>query len=217
MKSMLIIGLGDFGHHLCHQLVKMKNEVMVIDKNEAAIEDLNGIAHSRLIADCTSSNVLEKIGVSNFDICFVCIDADFKTSLIIVNLLKELGAKYVISQTDDDVLAKFLLKNGADEIIYPNSDSAVRAAVKYSSEYIFDYINLDAEYSIYEITPIKEWVGKSILESKIREKYDTYIIGIYSADGKKTIMPNPNTVIKAADHLMVLAHAKTIELLLKKM
>ncbi len=216
MKSMLIIGLGDFGHHLCRQLVKMKNEVMVIDKKETAIDDLKDIAHSRLIADCTSKGVLERIGVESFDICFVCIDSDFKSNLIIVNLLKELGAKYVISQTDDDTLAKFLLKNGADEIIYPNSDSAHRAAVKYSSEYIFDYIDLDAEYSIYEITPIKEWIGKSILESKIRQTYDTYIIGINDREGKK-IMPSPETVIKASDHLIVLAHEKTVQDFLKKM
>lgn len=217
MKSMLIIGLGDFGHHLCRQLVKMKNEVMVIDKNESAIDDLKDIAHSRLIADCTSKNVLERVGVANFDMCFVCIDADFKSSLIVVSLLKELGAKYVVSQTDDDTLAKFLLNNGADEIIYPNSDSAVRAAVKYSSEYIFDYIDLGAEYSIYEISPIKDWIGKSILDSRIREKYDTYIIGINSTDGKKTVMPNPKTIIKSTDHLMVLAHEKTIQIFLKKM
>ncbi len=217
MKSMLVIGLGDFGHHLCRQLVKMKNEVMVIDKEETALDDLKDIAHSRLIADCTSRNVLERVGVSNFDICFVCVDADFKSSLIIVDHLKSLGAQYIVSQTDDDVLAKFLMQNGADEIIYPNSDSALRAAVKYSSEYIFDYIDLGAEYSIYEITPIREWVGKSILESRIREKYDTYIIGINSADGKKTVMPNPNTVIKGTDHLMVLAHEKTIQAFLKKM
>ena len=217
MKSMLIIGLGDFGHHLCRQLVEMKNEVMVVDKNEAALDDVHDIVSSRIIADCTSRSVLEKIGVNNFDMCFVCIDADFKTSLMIVSMLKELGAKRVVSQTDDDVLAKFLLKNGADEIIYPNKDSALRCAVKFSSEYIFDYIDLGAEHAIYEITPIKEWVGRSILESRIREKYDTYIIGIFSEDGKKTIMPSPKTVIQATDHLMVLAHAKDVEVFLKKM
>ncbi len=217
MKSMLIIGLGDFGHHLCRQLVKLKNQVMVIDKNERAIDDLKNITNAKMIADCTSRSVLEKVGVDNFDVCFVCIDSDFKSNLIIVNLLKELGAKYVVSQTDDDTLAKFLLTNGADEIIYPNSDSAVRASVKYSSEYIFDYIELDAEYSIYEIAPIREWIDKSIIDSKIRQKYDTYIIGINSAEGKKKIMPSPNTVIKATDHLIVLTHEKTVQTLLKKM
>lgn len=217
MKNMLIIGIGDFGHHLCHQLFRMKNEVMVIDKREAAIEDLKDIARSRLVADCTSKSSLERIGVSNFDTCFVCIDSDFKSNLIIVNLLKELGAKHVVSQTDDDTLAKFLLTNGADEIIYPNRDSAVRVAVKYSSEHIFDYVNLTADYSIYEISPVKAWVDKSILESKIRENYDTYIIAIRSKNGDMKVMPSPHTILKATDHLMVLAHENTMQQLLKKM
>ena len=168
MKSMLIIGLGDFGHHLCRQLVRMKNEVMVIDKEEAAIDDLKDYTNARLVADCTSKDVLDKIGVWNFDVCFVCISSNFKNNLIIVNLLKELGAKNVVSQTDDQTLAEFLLRNGADEIIYPNSDSAIRAAVRYSSEHVFDYVNLKAGYSIYEISPIKAWIGKSIIEHCVR-------------------------------------------------
>lgn len=217
MKSVLVVGLGDFGHHLCRQLVRMKNEVMVIDKDERAIDDLKDVTDARMIADCTSRNVLERVGVKSFDVCFVCIDADFKSSLLIVSLLKELGAKHVVCQTDDDTLAKFLLKNGADEIIYPNSDSAIRAAVKYSSEYIFDYMDLSAEYAIYEIAPIKDWVGRSILDSNIRQKYDAYIIGINHADGHKEMMPSPNVVIDATDHLLVLAHEKTIQTLLKRM
>lgn len=217
MKSILIIGLGDFGHHLCRQLVKLKNQVFVVDKSEQALDDVKDIASTRLVADCSSKAVLENIGVSNFDICFVCIDSDFKSNLIIVSLLKELNAKYVISQTNDDILDKFLLKSGADEIIYPNKDSAIRAAVKYSSEHIFDYIEIKSEYSIYEISPVKSWINKSIIESNIREKYDTYIIGIIDEFGKTLMMPAPKTIIKATDHLMVLAHDKTIEKLLKKM
>lgn len=217
MKSMLVIGLGDFGHHLVRNLIRMKNEVLIVDKNEAAIEDVKGLVNSALIADCTSRAVLEKLGVSNFDMCFVCIDSDFKSSLIVVSLLKELGAKYVVCQTDDDILGKFFLKNGADEVIYPNSDSAVRCAVKYSSEHIFDYIELKSDYSVYEITPLKEWVGKSILESQVRQRYDTYIIGILDKNGGSNIMPSPATVIEESDHLMVLAHEKTMEKLVKIM
>lgn len=217
MKSMLVIGLGDFGHHLCYQLVKMENEVMAIDKNERAVDDLSGVVHSRLVADCTSQKVLEKIGVSNFDVCFVCIDSDFQSSLIIVDLLRKLHAQHIVCQTENDTLAEFLIRNGADEIIYPDRDSAIRASVKYSSEHIFDYIDLGAEYSIYKITPIKRWVGKSILDSSIREKDDTYIIGINAADGSQNIMPSPDTVIKEDDHLIILANEKTMAALLKKM
>lgn len=217
MKSMLVIGLGDFGHHLCKQLVRMENEVMAIDKNEKAVDDLSEVVHSRLVADCTSQKVLEKIGVSIFDVCFVCIDSDFQSSLIIVDLLKKLNAKHIVCQTENDTLAEFLIRNGADEIIYPDRDSAVRASVKYSSEHIFDYIDLGGEYSIYKISPVKKWIGKSILDSNIREKDNIYIIGINAADGTQNFMPSPNTIIKEDDHLIILANEKTMALLLKKM
>ncbi len=217
MKSMLVIGLGDFGHHLCRHLQQMKNEILAIDKSEEALEDLEEVVSSRLIADCTSKNTLERIGVRNFDLCFVCIGGDFKSNLIIVSLLKELGAKYVVSETDDEMLGRLLLSNGADEIIHPNKDSARRAAVKYSSEYVFDYLKLKGGYSIYEITPLKEWIGKSIVASRIRERFDTYIISVISADEQTSVMPSPDTVIQGTDRLMVLTHEETMKNLLRKM
>ncbi len=217
MKSMLLIGLGDFGHHLCRHLIRMKNEVLIIDKSEEALEDIADLASSSMIADCTSRSVLESIGVRNFDMCFVCIGTDFRSNLIIVSTLKELGAKYIVSETDDEMLEKLLLNNGADEVIHPNKDSAIRSAVKYSSEHIFDYLHLSAGYSIYEITPLREWVGRSIIESRIREMYDTYIIGIKENETRTDIMPSPGTVIKSTDKLLILAHETTMDDLLKKM
>ncbi len=216
MKSILIIGLGDFGRHLCRNLVKLKNEIMIIDKDETALEDLTDLVTSSMIADCTQRNVLQSLGVSSFDFCFVCIGSNFQSNLIITNTLKELGAKYVVSQTNDETLANFLLRNGADDIIHPNKDSAMRAAVKYNNDSIFDYIELKDGYSIYEITPIKEWIGKSILESDIRVKHDVYIIGIISPSGGIDIMPSPHTIIKSDNRLMVLANEKTIDRLLKR-
>lgn len=211
MHSMLIIGLGDFGHHLCVNLVKMKNEVLLMDKSEEALEDLQDIAAECIIGDCTSKTVLEKVGVRNFDVCFVCVGSDFKSNLIIVTLLKELGAQYIVSQTDDAMLEKLLLNNGANDVIHPNKSAATRAAVSYSSSHIFDYLKLRGGYSIYEITPLKDWIGKSIMESDIRAKYETYIIGIITPDKKTNIMPSPDSVIHAEDRLMILTHEKTME------
>ncbi len=153
MKSILIIGLGSFGHYLCHDLAALKNEIMLIDRDETAIEDLLNVATTSLIADCTRETVLRRVGVDSFDICFVCIEDDFQSSLEITSLLKDLGAKYVVSLSANEVHSKFLLRNGADEVIHPNSDSAMRAAVKYNDDHVFDFIDLKNGYSIYEITP----------------------------------------------------------------
>lgn len=221
MKSILIIGLGDFGHYLCRDLASMKNEVMIVDRDESALEDLLDIATSSLIADCTRESVLKKLGVRNFDICFVCISDNFQSNLEITSLLKDLGAKYVVSQVSSEVHAKFLLRNGADEVIHPNKGSAMRAAVKYNNDNVFDYINVKNEYAVYEITPLKEWLGKSILESNIRARYDVYVVAIISSPGEAhsvtQYMPSPQTVIQPGDHLLVLASEQMMDRLLKKM
>ncbi len=216
-KSFLIIGLGDFGSYLCRDLAKLKNEIMIVDKDERALEDLLDVATSSLIADCTRESVLKKIGVGNFDVCFVCISHDFQSNLEVTSLLKELGAQYVVSQAANDAHVKFLLKIGADEVIHPNRDSAKRAAVKYNSEHVFDYVDLKDGYSVYEITPLPEWVGRSILDSNIRARYDIYIVAVIRAGGGTEFMPGPQTVIGHGDHLMVLTNEETMENLLRKL
>ena len=130
MKSVLIIGLGRFGQHLCRQMVERKNEVMVIDVKEDNVEAMMPLVTSAQIGDCTNVEVLKSIGVGNFDICFVCIGTNFQSSLEITSLLKENGAKYVVSKATRDIQAKFLLRNGADEVVYPDRDIAEKTAVR---------------------------------------------------------------------------------------
>ena len=95
MKTVLIIGLGKFGHHLCNDLVRLGNEVMIVDQRESVMEDLLPIVTSAKIGDCTNELVVKSIGVRNFDLVFVCIGDNFQSSLEITSLLKELGAEYV--------------------------------------------------------------------------------------------------------------------------
>ena len=133
MKSILIIGLGRFGQHLCRQMVERKNEVMVIDVKEDNVEAMMPIVTSAQIGDCTNVEVLKSIGVGNFDICFVCIGTNFQSSLEITSLLKENGAKYVVSKATRDIQAKFLLRNGADEVVYPLRRKQRSATVRTTS------------------------------------------------------------------------------------
>lgn len=215
MKSVLMIGMGRFGHHLCKNMLELGNEVMVIDENEKAVEDLTPIVTGILIGDCTNPDVLSNLGVGNYDICFVCIGSNFQSSLEITSQLKELGAKYVVSKANRDIHAKFLLRNGADEVIYPDRDIAEKVAKKFSSDNVFDYIELTDDYSVYEIPPLTKWVGRSIAASDIRASYNISILGIKHPDGKVTMLPGPDYIINAADHLMVLGSSKDLDKLLK--
>ena len=215
MKSVLIIGLGRFGHHLCKNMAELGNEVMIIDSEEKAVEDLAPIATSVLIGDCTNPEVLKNLGVGNYDICFVCIGSNFQSSLEITSQLKELGAKYVVSKATRDIQAKFLLRNGADEVVYPDRDIAEKAAKKFTANNVFDYIELSKDYSVYEIPPLKNWVGKSIIDSNIRPKYHISILGVKHVDGDVTMLPPADYVIQESDHLMIIGSSTYVQQLLK--
>ena len=213
-KSFLIIGLGRFGSHLCKNLADLGNEVMIVDKNEELLEPLLPYAVDARIGDCTKEVVLKSIGPSNFDKCFVCIGSDFQNSLEITSLLKELGAKYVISKACRDVHAKFLLRNGADEIIYPDREIAEKSAIMYSSDSIFDYFNLAEDFSMYELAPLDEWIGKTIAQVNFRRKYNINISAVHTKGGT-AFMPPADYVFKEDEHLMVVGKNEDIGAILK--
>lgn len=214
MKSILIIGLGRFGQHLCKKMVEQKNEVMVIDIKEDNVEAMMPLVTSAQIGDCTNVEVLKSIGISNFDICFVCIGTNFQSSLEITSLLKENGAKHVISKATRDIQAKFLLRNGADEVIYPDRDIAEKVAIRYSASHVFDYIELNDEYSIFEIPVAVEWVGKTIKEVNFRAKYKVSILGYKRGESTK-LLPMADHVFHEKEHLMVVGRIEDVEKLLK--
>ena len=200
MKSILIIGMGRFGHHLCYNLARLGNQIMIVDEVEERLEPMLPYVVSAKIGDCTNEAVLQSLGISNFDICFICIGTNFQSSLEITSLVKEMGAKRVISKATRDIHAKFLLRNGADEVIYPDRDIAEKLAVRYSANHVFDYIELAEGYSIYEIPPLPQWVGKSLKELSIRNKYRINIIAS-KENGQAKIMPGADYVIRENDHL----------------
>lgn len=210
MKSFLIIGMGSFGHHLCRALAEQKCEIMVVDRDGENLEDVLPLVVSAKVGDCTHEEVLRSFSVESFDACFVCLgDNNVLHSLQITSLLKELGAKKVFSKADDDVQAKFLLRNGADEIIYPELEVASTIAVSESSDSIFDCIRLTADYSIYELAPMKRWLGKSLKELNFRVKYNLTVIAAIR-DG--VIRPNlsPDYLFKEEEHLLVLGRIEDI-------
>ena len=210
MKSFLIIGMGSFGHHLCRALAEQKCEVMIVDQNSEALEDMLPLVVSAKVGDCTHEEGLRSFGVESFDACFVCLgDSNILGSLQITSLLKELGARKVFSKADDDVQAKFLLRNGADHVIYPELEAAVRLAVSESSDSIFDCIPLTADHSIYELEPMERWLGKSLKELNFRVKYHLTVIGIKRGE---IIIPNlsPDYAFRKDEHLLVLGRIEDI-------
>lgn len=216
MKSVLIIGLGKFGHHLCQNMVRLGNEVMIVDEQEDVMEDLLPFVTSAKVGDCTNPDVLKSLGVGNFDLCFICIGTNFQSSLEITDQVKELGARYVISKANRDIHAKFLLKNGADEVIYPDRDIAERLAIRLSANHVFDYVELTDGFGIYEIPPSDEWIGKTISEVNFRAKYHVSILGTRKEE-RTSLLPAADHVFKKDEHLMVIGKMEDVDRLLSRL
>lgn len=210
MKSILLIGLGRFGRHIAEKLNALNHQVMAVDRREGRVDAILPFVTNAQIGDSTNPDFLTSLGIRNFDFCIVAIGDDFQSSLETTSLLKELGAKLVVSRAASDVHAKFLLRNGADEIIYPEKQLANWVAIRYSADHIFDYIELDDDHAIFEIQVPKDWVGKTVGELDVRKKYNVNIMGL-KEDGKMNLSITPETGITDRQTLMVLGTMKQIQ------
>lgn len=214
MKSVLLIGLGRFGRHMAEKLLEEGNEVLGVDICEERVNDAMDMLTNAQIGDATNELFVESLGVRNFDLCVVAIGNNFQNSLETTALLKDYGAPFVLSRANRDVHAKFLLRNGADRIVYPEKEMAQRMAVKYGNDNIFDCIELTDEYSIYEIPVPESWVGKSILEKDVRKKYG---ISILATKRLETLYPLPGAehVFAEDENLIILGHFQDVRAVIK--
>ena len=210
MKSILLIGLGRFGKHIAMKLHELNHEVMAIDKQEERVEEVISFVTNAQIGDSMNESFLRSLGVGNFDVCIVAIGNDFQSSLETTSLLKELGAKMVVSRAGRDVQAKFLLRNGADEIVYPEKQLANWTAIRYSSDHIFDYIALDNDYAIFEIEIPNNWIGHTVGEINIRRKYNINIMAV-KKNGKLDLTVTPDTRFMEGEALLVLGKNRDIQ------
>lgn len=215
MKNILIIGLGRFGKHLALKFTELGDEVMVIDRHEEAVQEvMNTVTHAQ-VGDCMKIEVLRSLGVNNFDICFVCMGEDFQSSLEVTDLLKTLGAKYVVSKAGRDIHAKFLLKNGADEIVYPEKDMAEKVAVRFSSNHLVDFFAISEDFAIYEIFVPDSWNGKSIINLNVRARYNINILAVRKSDNELNANPGPDYVFSKDERILVLSNHRNIKQFIK--
>ena len=185
-KNVLLIGAGRFGKHMAMQLNQLGHQVMAVDTDENRIND------------------------GNFDVCMVTIGDSFQNSLETTSLLKELGARYVVSRAERDVQEKFLLRNGADAVVYPEKHEAKWAAVRYTADHILDLIQLDNTHAILEVEVPESWLGKSIIELDIRKKYGVNIMAIKHNDSIN-VNVEPDIVLTEDITLLVLGDYKNLK------
>lgn len=210
MKNILLIGLGRFGRHIAMKLDELGHQVMAVDNDEHRVDSVLPFVTNAQIGDSTNEDFLQSLGVGNFDVCIVAIGDNFQNSLETTSLLKELGAKMVVSRAARDVQAKFLLRNGADEVVYPERQLADWTAIRYSSDHILDYIELDQEHAIFELTVPEDWVGKTIGQLDIRKKYNINIMAL-KTNNTMNLRITPDTLLSADSTMLVLGEMTHIQ------
>ena len=210
MKNILLIGLGRFGKHIAMQLNEMGHEIMAVDINEERVNRILPFVTNAQIGDSTDASFLESLGIGNFDICFVTIGGSFQNSLETTSLLKELGANLVISRAERDVQEKFLLRNGADRVVYPEKQVAKWASIRYADDHILDYMEVDASHAIFEVAIPDEWIGRSVGELDIQRRYNINILAV-KKEREVSVTISVDTVLEADSTLLVLGDYKAIQ------
>ena len=207
MKSILLIGLGT---RLAERLSETHAEVLAVDKSEKNVNAVLPFVTDALIGDGTDEEFVKSLGVHNFDACIVAIGTDFQSSLETASLLKESGAKRVISRASSDRQANLLLKIGADEIVFPEKQIADWAAIRYGADNVFDYLKISGEYSVFEVGVPESWAGKTVTEVDVRRKYGVNIVAL-KKNGTVDPVITPDTVFTAGETLLVLGKFKELQ------
>ena len=209
MKSFVIIGCGRFGASVAKTLSSLGNEVMVIDKSEERIQEISEEVTYAVQADVMDEGVLNDLGLTNFDVVVVSIGSDIEASIMATLVAKEMGIKTVIGKALSDLHGKVLYKIGADKVIFPERDMGVRVAHNLVSTNILDFIEISPDYSILEITAIKEWENKSLEDLKLPKKHGINIMAIKRGNNVK-ISPTREVVIESGDILVVIGNTANI-------
>ncbi len=210
MKSILLIGLGRFGKHIAMKLRELNHEVMAVDRNEDLVQEILPFVTNAQIGDSTNEEFLRSLGVDNYDVCIVAIGDDFQSSLETTSLLKELGAGMVVSRAATDVQEKFLLRNGADEVVYPEKQLARWTAIRCSADHILDYIEIDGDHAIFEVPIPKAWLGKTVGQVDIRKKFSINILAVKTGRKLDSFI-TPDTMLSEEKTLMVMGKYKDLQ------
>ena len=209
MKSVLIVGAGQFGIHIAKRMVELRCEIMAVDSDEECINAILPYATNAQIGDSTNADFMNSLGIPDFDVCIVTISDSFQDSLETTALLKDLGARKVISRAQNDIQEKFLLRNGADETVYPEKQTAVRLAIKEASDDILDVFQLDRDINIYEVRVPKAWNNKTLTELDIRKKHNLNVIAVKTKE--QLVLPTPDMILNSEDAVLLLGNMQDIQ------
>lgn len=218
MKQFVVIGIGRFGSAVAETLCKLGHEVLVIDRDDEAVQKISEKVTHAVTADATDENVLKSLGVRNFDVAVIAIGSDIQSSILTTLMLKDMGVEYIVAKAQNELHAKVLLKIGADRIVFPERDMGERVAHNLISSNILEYIELSSEHSIIEYAVPKSWEGKDLRDINMRAKFGVTVVALRNINDEHiNISPKADSKIREGDIMIVIGDNDDLKKLEKKM
>ena len=210
MKSFVVIGLGRFGSETARSLCRQGCEVLVLDNSGELVQAISDDVTQAVVGDARDKEVLRALGVKDFDCAIVAIGDSLADSVLATMNLKELGVPYVICKAHDDTHREVLKKLGADRVVIPEKEQAVRLAKSLASRNVLDYIELSEDYGIIDVPAPASWHHKSLIELNVRAKLGVNILAVKRA-GEITVSPSADFRIEEGDVMVVLGDTTALK------
>lgn len=209
-KQFIILGAGRFGSSVATKLVELGAEVMIVDKSESVIQQIADKVTYAVAADVTAEGSLNALGIRNFDTAVVTIGDDIQASILVTITLKELGVNHIVAKAQNALHAKVLYKIGADRVVFPEREMGLKVAKNLMASNVIDFIELSADYSIVEISPLQDWIDKSIREVNVRGNYGLNIIALKKGAEMK-INLSADYMIERGDIMVVIGNNEDLK------
>lgn len=209
MKSVIVLGLGRFGTALAKKLYEKDVEVMAVDRDYTIVQRLSDKVSYAVQADITDEKALRDLGIANFDIAIIATAGNLESSIEATLICKDEGIKTVIAKAKTESHARILEKIGADKVIFPELETGERLARFISGSNLLEFVQFSSNFSLAEIRTQKSWVGKSLKELDIRNKYNVNVLAFERA-GDTIMNPSPDEKIKENDLLLVIGEAEDV-------
>ena len=202
-KSFAVLGMGKFGQSIAVELSRLGAQVLAVDQNEDLVDQVKDQVERAAVTDLCDPDSIKKLGIADMDTVIVTMSTSMEASIMCCMVAKESGVKRVVAKAKDRLMGQILARVGADEVIYPEEESAHRNAYRLFSPEILDFFNIQDTLSLIEMVPKSSWIGHNLVELNLRRKYNMNVIGIKS-DGGEIENPDPERPIGENDTLMVI-------------
>jgi len=207
-----VIGLGSFGSNVAKTLYEKGNEVLAVDNDKEKIKEVKTFVSRAVTMDSAGKENLQALDIQDMDVVVVSLGPKMEASILTVLYLREAGAKRIVAKALTEDHAKILVAVGATEVIYPEKDMAVKTALRLSCPNVLEYLPLISGFGIQEIAPPEKFIGKSLRDLDLRNKYGIQVIAIKEIIPEKiTYIPKADFVIKDSDVLVIMGEEKQLE------